>query len=104
MKKPPIYSEIDSVGNDFLAVQDAILNNEEVNTEDYFCIYNDFIVEYDDEGMVYVTYIAQEWDSYSVNFDSEYWTERTTALDCTACNDATELYHFFRTEIKPILI
>lgn len=103
MYKPTRYSEIDSVGNDFLAIHDAFNSMEKVNPMDYSCIYGQWLVEYDDEGKTYITQLGPNRNAMPT--DDPYWDDRTAIFDASGCfGDETELYHFFRTEIKPLLI
>ena len=100
MTKPVIYSELDSVGNDFLSIQDALMNGEKVDPSLFSCIYNQWLVEYDQDGFVYVTQLDS---SGKMPTDSPYWDERTVEFDCTDCYSEDELYILFNQEIKPLL-
>lgn len=101
MHKPVKYSEIDSVGNDFLSIQDALMNGEQnINLLAFSCQYNGYLVEYDMDGMVYITRLD---DSGELPKDTSYWWDRTKEIDCTACGNEDELYQLWESEIKPIL-
>lgn len=99
--KPVIYQELDSVGNDFLQIQDALLNGEtDVNLLAFSCQYNGYLVEYDMDGQVYITKLDH---TGKMPTDSLYWDGRTTVVDCTACNSEDDLYCLWNEEVKPIL-
>lgn len=113
--KPPRYTEVDSVGNDFLALQDALVSCEpDINPKDYSCIFGQWLIEYDEQGLVFITELGPErnYDTYKrdtrdaeMNDEvDEYWDDRTAVLDCSHIDDETELFHFFRTEIKPLIV
>lgn len=103
MYKPTRYTEIDSVGNDFLAIQDALMNGEsDIDPIDYSCIYGRWLVEYDLDGMVYVTELGPNRDELPK--ENAYWDDRTSKFDCTGCTSDTDLFHFFRNQIKPLII
>lgn len=95
------YTEIDSVGNDFLSIQDALLNGERnINTLAFTCQYNGWLVEYDLDGQVYLTRLD---GSGKLPTDSSYWNKRTRVIDCTACNSDDDLWVVWNNEVKPIL-
>ena len=95
------YTELDSVGNDFLSIQDALLNGERsINTLAFTCQYNGYLVEYDLDGRVFITRLDA---SGNLPTEISYWSERTRTIDCTACNSEDDLFDLWNREIKPIL-
>ena len=101
-RNPIRYTEIDSVAHDFLAVQEALDLNEKPDLLDYSCIYNNWLVEYDEWGIVYLTELGSS-AKMPINWENEYWQDRTIKVDLSLNTTPEELWVVWNEEIKPVI-